>query len=116
MKIEQMFVLMDGSQADPYDCARDKAGVLRHKNGVRVAIDGDGEPERVGDRTAMNSLAAGRRDDEQQPRPKVERQPPSGEVPKADGDKPADPEIIPSVAGGAVEGEQQAPGSEKPQE
>lgn len=116
MKLEQMFVLMDGTQADPDDCARDKDGVLRHKNGVKVAIDGEGKPETVDDRTAMNSLAAGHRDLEQQQRTKLEQQPPSGEAPKADGDKPADPEPTPPIAGGAMEGEQQSPGSEKPQE
>lgn len=113
MKVEEMFVLMDGTQANPDDCARDKDGVLRHKNGVKVAIDGDGKPETVGNRTEMNSLAAGRR--EQQPRPRDEQHA-SGEAPKADGDKPADPEIIPSGAGGAVEGEQKSLGSEKPQQ
>lgn len=102
MKLEQMFVLMDGTQADPDDCARDKDGVLRHKNGVKVAINGDGEPETVGDRTAMNSLAAGRRDVEQQPRPKDEQ-------------KPAAPEPIPPADGATVEG-QQTSGSDKPNE
>lgn len=114
MKVEEMFVLMDGTQANPDDCARGEDGVLRHKNGVKVAIDGEGRPETVGDRTVMNSLAAGRGAVEQQPRPRVER-PSSGEAPKEEGAKPADPEPSPPIDGAPVDG-QQSPGSEKPQE
>jgi hypothetical protein len=67
MKIEKMYVLMDGTQADPSDCKKGEDGVLRHKNGVKVAINGDGEPETVGDRTALNAPAAGNREDERPP-------------------------------------------------
>lgn len=58
MKIEDMVVLMDGTQADPDDVSRGKDGVLRHKNGVPVAIGEDGEPETIGKRTARNASAA----------------------------------------------------------
>lgn len=120
MKIEAMYVLMDGTQADPHDCAKGKDGVLRHKNGVKVAIDGDGNPETVGDRTAMNSLAAGHHAGKPHPHSRGERHS-SHEAPKADQPKPADPkpadaEPIPPVEGaGAVEG-QQSDGAAKPQE
>ncbi|TGN90912.1 hypothetical protein EOW77_0003505 [Bradyrhizobium yuanmingense] len=113
MKVEEMFVLMDGTQADPDDCERGKDGVWRHKNGVKVAIDGNGRPERVGDRTVMNSLAAGHRDPGQKPQPRSDR--PSDAAPQADGAKPVDPEPIVPIEGTAVDG-QQSPGSEKPQE
>ena len=60
MKVEEMFVLMDGTQADPNDVSRGEDGVWRHKNGVKVAMNADGRPETVGDRAALNGRKADR--------------------------------------------------------
>lgn len=38
---ETWFVLEDGTYADPNEVAPDKAGKLRHKSGVAVAMRGD---------------------------------------------------------------------------
>ncbi len=35
------YVLEDGNAADPNECAPDKAGVLRNKSGVAVAMRGE---------------------------------------------------------------------------
>jgi hypothetical protein len=40
--------LLDGTQADPNDVAPDDRGVLRHKNGLAVAVHSDGTPVSVG--------------------------------------------------------------------
>lgn len=45
---ETWYVLEDGSNADPREVAPDKSGVLRHKNGVAVAIGGHGNPRSTG--------------------------------------------------------------------
>lgn len=38
---DTFYVLEDGSKADPNDVAVDKAGVLRHKDGMAVAMRGN---------------------------------------------------------------------------
>lgn len=38
---ETWYVLKDGTYADPNECAPDEAGVLRHANGVEVAMRGN---------------------------------------------------------------------------
>lgn len=58
MKIEDMVVLLDGTQADHADCARGEDGIVRHKNGVPVAMGEDGQPETIAKRTARNAPAA----------------------------------------------------------
>ncbi len=42
------YILADGTQADPNDCSPDKDGVLRHKNGVAVALGDNGVPLSIG--------------------------------------------------------------------
>jgi hypothetical protein len=42
------YLLEDGTHADPNDVAPDKAGVLRHKNGLAVGLHADGTPMSVG--------------------------------------------------------------------
>lgn len=37
---ETWYVLEDGSAVDPREVAPDKAGVMRHKNGIAVAMRG----------------------------------------------------------------------------
>lgn len=41
------YLLQDGTYAAPSDCAADGSGVLRHKNGLAVAMRGDGSPQTV---------------------------------------------------------------------
>lgn len=56
--------LVDGTQADPTDVTRDADGVLRHKNGVAVAMRDSGVPRSTGarDNPAVNAPAAPSRD------------------------------------------------------
>lgn len=56
-KIENFYVLADGTQADPADVSKGDDGVLRHKNGMAVAMKADGKPETIADRTAENVRA-----------------------------------------------------------
>jgi hypothetical protein len=56
-KIERLYLLKDGTYADPKDCSTVN-GELRHANGVPVALNGEGEPETLGETTASNALAA----------------------------------------------------------
>ncbi|HYD66187.1 hypothetical protein [Azospirillum sp.] len=69
MKIGNMYRLMDGTQADPDDCAKGEDGILRHRSGVKVAIDGEGKPETIAGGAATNEMAAhaGKPDGEQKP-------------------------------------------------
>lgn len=43
-KTGDLYRLQDGTQADPKDCSSGKDGILRHKNGLAVVLDADGEP------------------------------------------------------------------------
>lgn len=54
-EIGGLYRLVDGTQADPSDCEAGKDGVLRHKNGVPVALNGAGKPETIGEEAAMNA-------------------------------------------------------------
>jgi hypothetical protein len=45
---ETWYVLENGENADPREVARDKAGVLRNKKGVAVAIGDHGNPRTSG--------------------------------------------------------------------
>lgn len=56
--VQDLYVLVDGTQADPGDVSRGDDGVLRHKNGMAVALKADGSPQTIADRTAMNKAAA----------------------------------------------------------
>jgi hypothetical protein len=50
--------LVDGTQADPNDCAPGDDGVLRHKSGLAVATHADGTPQSVGREAADNAAVA----------------------------------------------------------
>jgi hypothetical protein len=54
---DNLFLLQDGTQADPRDCSRGKDGVIRYRNGVAVALRGDGEPLTVGENAATSGNA-----------------------------------------------------------
>lgn len=83
--------LVDGTQADPNDCAPGEDGVLRHKNGLAVALHEDGTPQSVG-RDAVeggNADAAAAADEPPaEPAPTVAEEPPVRE-PIADVKEPA---------------------------
>lgn len=57
---DDLYLLRDGTHADPAEVAKGKDGVLRHANGVAVALREDGEPLTVGEnaRVSGNMLAA----------------------------------------------------------
>lgn len=44
---KELYLLQDGTHADPSDVSADKAGVLRHKNGLSVSLNEDGTPQTV---------------------------------------------------------------------
>lgn len=43
-KVQPLFLLIDGTYADRDSCGPDSKGVLKHKNGTPLALDGDGKP------------------------------------------------------------------------
>lgn len=43
-----LYLLQDGTHADPAACSRGKDGVLRHENGLAVCLYEDGTPQTVG--------------------------------------------------------------------
>lgn len=53
------YILADGTQADPDDCSPGADGVLRHKNGMAVALRDNGVPMTIGvaAETGKNALA-----------------------------------------------------------
>lgn len=42
--MKDLYLLADGTYADPKDTSKGDDGVLRHKNGVHVALRDDGSP------------------------------------------------------------------------
>ena len=52
--VNDLYLLQDGTHVAQGECTLDKRGVLRHKNGLAVAIDGDGKPQTVGDDAVRN--------------------------------------------------------------
>jgi hypothetical protein len=54
----EMYLLQDGTYADPKDCSAGKDGVLRSKNGLAVSITADGEPMTIGKANESNASAA----------------------------------------------------------
>lgn len=64
-----LYLLQDGTHAYPKDCSTGKDGVLRHKNGLAVAMTADGEPQTVSDDAVRNGnvMAAEGRAGEAQP-------------------------------------------------
>lgn len=53
-----LYLLQDGTYADPKACKKSDDGVLRHENGVAVALRDDGEPMTLGKVTEHNVKAA----------------------------------------------------------
>jgi hypothetical protein len=56
-EMKGFYLLQDGTYADPADVEK-KDGVLFSKNGLRVAIDGDGNPETLGGGAIANGNVA----------------------------------------------------------
>lgn len=57
-KIKDFYRLQDGTQADPADCEKGKDGVLRHKNGMAVALTENGDPQRLGSDSILHGNVA----------------------------------------------------------
>lgn len=49
-----LYLLLDGTHAAPGDCSKDDKGVLRHSNGIAVALYEDGSPQTVGKDAEVN--------------------------------------------------------------
>lgn len=58
MKSGDQYLLQDGTYADPKDCKKGDDGVLRHENGVAVALRDDGSPMTLSKVTEHNVEAA----------------------------------------------------------
>lgn len=43
-KAGDLYLLQDGTYADPKECSKDEHGVLRHRNGMAVAMTSEGDP------------------------------------------------------------------------
>ncbi len=52
-----LYLLMDGTYMDPADCSVGKDGVMRHSNGVKVAMTDAGEPMTLARVTEHNVAA-----------------------------------------------------------
>lgn len=50
----KLYLLQDGTHADPSDVSKGKDGVLRHKNGLAVCLYQDGSPQTVGQDAVNN--------------------------------------------------------------
>lgn len=53
-KVKGLYLLQDGTQADPSDVSKGDDGVLRNKNGVAVALYADGKPQTIGEDAERN--------------------------------------------------------------
>jgi len=51
---DNLYLLQDGTQADSADCSADKAGVLRHKDGLAVCLRDDGKPMTIGENAVIS--------------------------------------------------------------
>ncbi len=84
------YLLVDGTHADPDDCARGADGVLRHENGLAVAIREDGNPSTIGvdavDNKNVEAAQMGEPDPNTQPPPPSA--PPQGDLLAETTDKP----------------------------
>jgi hypothetical protein len=87
--LDGLYLLRDGTQADPADCSSGKDGVLRHTNGVAVALKDDGEPITI----AANAVRSGSGAAAEAGRPKDdlvgEERDVAEKTTEAAGDKPA---------------------------
>lgn len=52
------YLLVDGTHADPNDVAPDADGVLRHKDGLAVALHDSGVPQTIGRGAVENQNVA----------------------------------------------------------
>lgn len=82
---ETWYLLADGTHADPNDVSKGKDGVMRHKNGIPVALRDSGLPYTVGHglRTNKNVEAAEVGESELAP-PDVDVNKPAAEVGKTE--------------------------------
>jgi len=67
------YLLVDGTYADPNEVSHDKDGVLKHKNGVAVALRESGVPHTIGVDAVQNKnveAAKAGRDAEHHAKPK----------------------------------------------
>lgn len=55
---QDLFLMPDGTQAEPSDVSPGKDGVLRHKNGMAVCMTEDGRPMTIGMTSEANKNAA----------------------------------------------------------
>lgn len=56
--VDTWYVLVDGTKAHPADVSTDDAGILKHANGVPVALRDNGLPLTTGDANRENAMAA----------------------------------------------------------
>ena len=56
--VDTWYVLVDGTKAHPADVSIDESGVLKHANGVAVALRESGLPLTTGDDNRENAMAA----------------------------------------------------------
>lgn len=52
--MKKLYLLQDGTHADPSACKRGKDGVLRHENGLAVCLYENGEPQTVEEDAVRN--------------------------------------------------------------
>ena len=77
------YVLQDGTHADPNDCAPDEEGVLRHKDGLAVAMRSGGVPQSVGvDAEANKNVEAAEAGKTEEVRPSPKSRELTAEKPK----------------------------------
>lgn len=53
-----LYLLQDGTQAEPRECAPDEKGVLRHKNGLAVCMSEAGTPQTIGKNAEVSGNVA----------------------------------------------------------
>lgn len=53
-----LYLLKDGTAADPKDCAKGDDGVLRHKDGREVSVTDEGEPLTLASNAALSGASA----------------------------------------------------------
>jgi hypothetical protein len=52
--MKTLYLMQDGTHADPADVSADPKGVLRNKSGLAVALYEDGKPQTVGEDAVRN--------------------------------------------------------------
>ncbi|MEY9466296.1 hypothetical protein ABH973_006709 [Bradyrhizobium ottawaense] len=87
--VKNLYLLQDGTQADPSDCEVGNDGVLRHTNGLAVAMGENGEPQTIGGAAASGgnaAAAAAGKPPVKEPAKEADKEldPPAGEVKQTD--------------------------------